>query len=156
VFRASDRQDSNRIIATDCRQPTAVTSPINGVIVRTPEIWTVHQLAHFLAQTTHLRLYPARHLAATTGLRRGELAGLRWGDWQRSSHRLSIARSRQSVQGKTVEVPTKTAAGRRCVDLDPDTEQVRERWRRQQCHDGPTRRLRRRDLHQHPWYARAP
>jgi hypothetical protein len=71
VFRASDRQDSNRIIATDCRQPTAVTSPINGVIVRTPEIWTVHQLAHFLAQTTHLRLYPARHLAATTGLRRG-------------------------------------------------------------------------------------
>jgi integrase len=75
-----------------------------------PEIWTAEQLATFLAQTAHLRLFPALHVAATTGMRQGELAGLRWRDWQHSSHRLSIARSRQSVQGRTVEVPTKTAA----------------------------------------------
>jgi integrase len=47
-----------------------------------PECWTAPQLAQFLASTRHLRLYPALHLAATTGMRRGELAGLRWGDWQ--------------------------------------------------------------------------
>jgi integrase len=116
-------------VALDTRPPRATTRSR-----RTPEIWSAEQLAHFLARSTHLRLYPALHLAATTGLRRGELAGLRWGDWRRSSHRLSIARSRQSVQGKTVEVPTKTAASRRCIDLDPDTEQVLERWR--QSHDG--------------------
>ena len=30
-----------------------------------------------------------------------------------------IARSRQSIAGRTTEVPTKTAASRRCIDLDP-------------------------------------
>jgi integrase len=118
-------------VAVDATPPRATTRAR-----RSPEFWTAAQLAHFLARTAHLRLYPALHLAATTGLRRGEHAGLRWGDWQRSTHRLSIARSRQSVQGRTVEVPTKTAASRRCIDLDPDTEHVLERWRRQQSRDG--------------------
>lgn len=97
-----------------------------------PEIWTSEQLAHFLDATTHLRLHPALHLAATTGKRRGELAGLRWADWQPATHRLSIARSRQSVGGRAVEIPTKTAASRRCIDLDPATEQILNVWRQRQ------------------------
>jgi integrase len=97
-----------------------------------PEIWTSEQLAHFLDATTHLRLHPALHLAATTGMRRGELAGLRWADWQPATHRLSIARSRQSVGGRAVEIPTKTAASRRCIDLDPATEQILNVWRQRQ------------------------
>ncbi|MEO6494034.1 MAG: hypothetical protein ABIP99_14490, partial [Ilumatobacteraceae bacterium] len=48
-----------------------------------PETWTASQLGRYLASAAHLRLYPALHLAAFTGMRRGELAGLRWGDWQR-------------------------------------------------------------------------
>ena len=99
-----------------------------------PEIWTSEQLVHFLDATTHLRLHPALHLAATTGMRRGELAGLRWADWQPATHRLSIARSRQSVGGRAVEIPTKTAASRRCIDLDPNTEHILHVWRqRQRC-----------------------
>jgi len=47
---------------------------------RGPETWTAIQLPAFLNSAQHLRLYPALHLAATTGMRRGELAGLRWGD----------------------------------------------------------------------------
>ena len=70
-----------------------------------PECWTADQLATFLDTTRHLRLYPALHLASTTGMRRGELAGLRWGDWHRSTQRLSIARSRQVVAGRSTEVP---------------------------------------------------
>ena len=69
-------------------------------------------------------------------MRRGEIAGLRWGDWHLDTHRLSIARSRQSIQGGTVEVPTKTAASRRSIDLDANTEQVLDRWRRRQQRDG--------------------
>ena len=65
-------------------------------------------------------------------MRRGEIVGLRWGDWHVDTHRLSIARSRQSIQGGTVEVPTKTAASRRAIDLDANTEQVLARWRRRQ------------------------
>ncbi len=55
-----------------------------------PETWTAGQLSQFLASAAHLRLYPALHVAATTGMRRGELAGLRWGDWQHDTRRISI------------------------------------------------------------------
>ena len=89
-----------------------------------PECWTAQQLSQFLAATRHLRLHPALHLAAFTGMRRGEVAGLRWGDWHTSTHRLSIARSRQVVAGRSVEVAVKTRTSRRCIDLDADTERV--------------------------------
>ncbi|MFN0089014.1 MAG: hypothetical protein ACKVWR_01910 [Acidimicrobiales bacterium] len=69
-------------------------------------------------------------------MRRGELAGLRWGDWQPATHRISVARSRQVVGGRSVEVPVKTRTSRRSIDLDPTTEQVLERWRRTQRNDG--------------------
>ena len=65
-------------------------------------------------------------------MRRGELAGLRWGDWHESTHRLSIARSRQVVAGRSVEVAVKTRTSRRCIDLDADTEGVLRAWRRRQ------------------------
>ena len=128
---AVDRHLVDHNVAADARPPRISTRSRPS-----PEIWTAHQLASFLAHTAHLRLYPAIHLAATTGMRRGEIAGLRWGDWHLDTHRLSIARSRQSIQGGTVEVPTKTAASRRSIDLDANTEQVLDRWRRRQGREG--------------------
>lgn len=101
-----------------------------------PECWTADQLSQFLGATSHLRLYPALHLAASTGMRRGEIAGLRWGDWHRATHRLPIARSRQVVGGRSTEVPVKRRSSRRCIDLDADTEAVLTRWRRRQRRDG--------------------
>lgn len=103
---------------------------------RGPETWTAAQLRAFLDSARHLRFYPALHLAATTGMRRGELAGLRWGDWDHAGHRLSVARSRQSVAGRSVEVAVKTRTSRRCVDLDPTTEAVLATWRADQERDG--------------------
>lgn len=101
-----------------------------------PETWTAGQLRQYLASAAHLRLYPALHVAATTGMRRGELAGLRWGDWQHDTNRISIARSRQVVGGQSVEVPVKTRTSRRCIDLDPTTETILGRWRQRQRRDG--------------------
>ncbi len=68
--------------------------------------------------------------------RRDQLAGLRWGDWRKGTHRLSIARSRQVVAGRSVEVAVKTHTSRRCIDLDADTERVLRAWRRRQQRDG--------------------
>ncbi len=101
-----------------------------------PECWTASQLNEFLAATRHLRLYPALHVAAFTGMRRGELAGLRWGDWHRATHSLSIARSRQVVAGRSIEVPVKTRTSRRCIDIDAETERVLRSWRSRQRRDG--------------------
>lgn len=118
-------------VALDADSPRPVVRSKQG-----PESWTIDQLRSFLAATCHLRLYPALHLAATTGMRRGELAGLRWGDWNRATHSISIARSRQSVGGQSLEVACKTKTSRRCVDLDHGTENVLATWRRRQHRDG--------------------
>ena len=77
-----------------------------------PHCWTAHQLSRFLDATEHLRLHPA-FVAATTGMRRGELVGLRWSDWNRTTHTLSIARARKSIGGRSVESPVKTRSSRR-------------------------------------------
>ena len=75
-------------VALDATAPRPTARAKQG-----PEAWTIDQLRAFLTATQHLRLYPALHLAATTGMRRGELAGLRWGDWNRSTHSISVARA---------------------------------------------------------------
>jgi integrase len=49
---------------------------------------------------------------------------------------LSVARSRQSVAGRSVEVAVKTRTSRRCVDLDAATEAVLAAWLSRQEHDG--------------------
>jgi integrase len=69
-------------------------------------------------------------------MRRGELAGLRWSDWNHATHTLSIARARKSIGGRSVETPVKTRSSRRSIDLDPATETTLARWRRQQKADG--------------------
>jgi len=118
-------------VALDATAPRPTARAKQG-----PEAWTIDQLRHFLTATQHLRLYPALHLAATTGMRRGELAGLRWSDWKRTTHSISVARARQSVGGQTVEVACKTKNSRRCIDLDPHTETILGHWKRRQQRDG--------------------
>lgn len=76
------------------------------------------------------RLYPALHLAAHTGMRRGEVAGLKWSDLNLGTRRLSISRTVQSVAGTPTEFGAKTRTSRRCVDLDETTVSVLNHWRR--------------------------
>ena len=99
-------------------------------------MWNPAQLAEFLETTKHHRLHLTLHLAAFTGMRRGEVAGLRWADWNETTHRLSINRSRQVVAGRSTEFAPKTRTSRRCIDLDPATEQHLRIWRTRQQDDG--------------------
>lgn len=101
-----------------------------------PAIWTAAQLATYLNRVRHLRLFPALHLVAHTGLRRGEVAGLNWGDLDTRAAALSITRSRQVTGGRTVEAPVKTRTSRRRIDLDPGTIKVLARWRSRLTEEG--------------------
>ena len=69
-------------------------------------------------------------------MRRGEIVGLRWGDWNTDLHRLSISRTRQALAGRSTEFATKTRTSRRCIDLDPTTETILHGWRSRQDADG--------------------
>jgi integrase len=81
-------------------------------------IWTPQELATFLVHAATDRLGPAYHLVAFTGLRRGELCGLRWQDVDLDSGTLAVTQQHVEV-GRQIHVGApKTRAGVRVVALD--------------------------------------
>lgn len=98
--------------------------------------WNAEELRSFLAAARHHRLYTALHLAAHTGMRRGEIVGLKWSDLDRATSRVSISRTLQNVGGRPVEFGVKTRTSRRTVDLDHHTMRQLERWRRRLRREG--------------------
>jgi integrase len=78
------------------------------------------------------RLYALWLLVTTTGMRRAELAGLRWGDIDFTRARLTPRLPRVAVNYQVHKSDTKTPSGRRSLALDPATlEALREHRRRQ-------------------------
>src|SRR5207247_2610161 len=82
----------------------------------------------FLASMRSHRLRPAFHLASHTGMRRGEILGLRWGDIDSDAGRLSVRQALISVAYEVHISDVKTSAGRRTIDLDPGTVAILEQW----------------------------
>ncbi|WP_310962416.1 tyrosine-type recombinase/integrase [Nocardioides terrisoli] len=92
-----------------------------------PTIWTPEQLGQFVRHVESDRFYALWLLVATTGLRRGELAGLLRHDVDLHLRRVSPSTPRVVVAGRAVESQPKTASGVRNLALDPDTcEALRE------------------------------
>jgi integrase len=83
--------------------------------------WTADQLRWFLADVRGDRLYAAWRLAALTGMRRGEVLGLRWADLDLDAGWLSVRKTLVVVDNHPQVSEPKTARGRRRVALDPDT-----------------------------------
>ena len=70
------------------------------------------------------RLFPLWRLAATTGMRRGELAGLTWRWLDLDAARLSVEQQLVPTRGGCTFGPPKTAGSRRTVALDAETVDV--------------------------------
>lgn len=90
--------------------------------------WDADQLRVFLAGMRDHRLYPAYHLSSHTGMRRGEILGLRWCDVDLDAHRLSVRQALVSIAYEVEVSGVKTSAGRRTIDLDAGTVAVMRRW----------------------------
>ena len=86
--------------------------------------WSADELAAFLEHVSGDRLFAAYVLLATTGMRRGEVFGLRWRDVDLSARRASITQTVTTVNDKLVLGPTKTNRSRRTISLDPTTVDV--------------------------------
>ena len=71
------------------------SSSRNGRSIST---WTGDQLRCFLDTMADHELYPLHLLAATTGMRRGEIASLRWHNGDLKAARLTISQQTVSVQ----------------------------------------------------------
>lgn len=93
--------------------------------------WEPAELAQFLDLVQGHRLEAAFHLAAMTGMRRGEILGLRWKDLDFDTARLSVRQALVSVAYEVIVSSPKNHQAR-VVDLDPRTiDQLRAHRQRQ-------------------------
>jgi integrase len=83
--------------------------------------WSASELRSFLHGVRDHRLYAAFLLAATTGMRRGEVLGVRWRDIDFAGRRLAIRQTGLSINYAVSFGTPKTARGRRSIALDTAT-----------------------------------
>lgn len=87
-------------------------------------VWTSEQVAQFLSASRNDRLYPAYHLVVMSGMRRGEVCGLRWSDVDLDRGLLRISQAVVQLGGPLHLGPPKTRAGVRSIALDDLTVEV--------------------------------
>jgi integrase len=107
-------------------------------------VYTPELVRLFLAAAENDRLRALWHLVIATGLRRAELAGLRWRDLHLSASppTLTVRVARTTAGDSVIESDPKTRAGRRSLVLDSGTVEVlldhRERMKAEaSVRDGP-------------------
>jgi integrase len=98
-------------------------SPPKTSATRAPEatVWTPEQLRAFLDQTSGHQLGALIRLAAMTGMRRGEICGLRWCDVDLDAATVTVQQTITTIEHRVVAGDVKSAASRRMIDLDAAT-----------------------------------
>jgi integrase len=84
------------------------------------KILTPEQITDVLTKLEHHRLLPVVSLALATGMRRGELLGLQWGDVELDAGTLRVERSLEETKAGLRFKSPKTRRGRRNISLPPD------------------------------------
>lgn len=102
----------NTITANPC---ALVSKP--KVLKKSMKFWTAEQLSHFLEQAKKDRLYGLYVLAITSGLRLGELFGLKWTDLNIDNRTLAIQRTVHDLNGHNRVGEPKTSKGKRNIIL---------------------------------------
>lgn len=89
---------------------------------RPPAVWTPDEVNRFLTAARDDRFFALYLLAATTGMRRAELCGLRWPAVDLNRGALSVTTTRVVVRGHAQDSDdTKSERGQRLLSLDPVT-----------------------------------
>jgi integrase len=80
-------------------------------------VWEPDDVRTFLQRSAQHRLGPLFEVAVLTGLRRGELCGLRWSDVDLVNRKIVVRHNRVTVDGKITEQTTKTKSGLRTIPM---------------------------------------
>jgi integrase len=105
------------------RQGLLIGHPLAGVELPRvdrvePSIWTLDEARAFLRAIRRDEFEALWRLALVTGMRRGELLGLAWGDVDLDGWQIRVRTTRITVGATTLEGPPKSRAGRRALHLD--------------------------------------
>lgn len=100
------------------RNPAA-NVPLPRQVKAELQVWSKAQIAQFLPVAAADRLYAAWALALLCGLRRGELAGLRWQDVDLEAGTVRISSQRTTTTEWAVVTKEPKGTSRRTVDVGP-------------------------------------
>jgi integrase len=102
--------------------------------LNTPEqkAWTTEELQQFTNSTSTHRWCAAWALMATTGVRRGEVLGLRWADVDMENSKITIRSTRIRFGKQTIASTPKTKTGNRTITIGPLVMASVREWRRTQ------------------------
>lgn len=126
LHQAMERAVRERLIVKNATDGTTVPKPNYAP----KQILTEEQLEKFLEVVRQDPVWSDFfYTELTTGLRRGEICGLKWQDFEETTGRLHIRRAVTNRKGGGVKVgETKTEKGSRVIQLPPSTaELLRER-----------------------------
>lgn len=107
------------------RNPVALVSApsVKRPEIDPPEVSSVRTMLEQARQDGHI-LYPAMHLIAYTGMRRGEGMGLRWQNVNLEEGTIRVEISRVQSRVGIIQESPKTDSGRRTINLDAGTVEV--------------------------------
>ena len=91
---------------------------------------TQEQLAILLREAKSSGVYEMYYIELATGLRRGELLGLKWEDVDLENAVIRIRRQVSRINGEVVEAPLKTKNAYRTIAIGPDAVAVLEQQKR--------------------------
>lgn len=108
------------------RSPAKSATPPSAKSAKAAEMvwWRPSELRAFLQFAAAHELAPMFRLAGATGMRRGELVGLRWGDVNLEGERINVRRQITSTDYIVRQDEPKSERGLRVVTLDPGTVEV--------------------------------
>ena len=106
-----------RIIATDPTEGCALPKLEHREMKTLP----VEQLTSFLREAKDSGIFEMYYVELATGLRRGELLGLKWEDIDLDRGNLRVKRQITRIDGEIVEAPLKTKNAYRTLPLAEDT-----------------------------------
>ena len=94
------------------------------VVQQEPDVWNEEQVEVFIEGIVGNEWEAIWKLAAVTGMRRGELAGLRWQHVDLERRVVRVVRTRTVGDEGPVEGEPKTKAGRRPMLIDPEAAEL--------------------------------
>lgn len=126
----------HRALADGVRWNVLPANPASSVRVPKGEhkemsVWTSEEARRFLDSLEHDRLRALWELALHTGMRRGELAGLRWSDVDLEKATLTISQQRTTAGSETVTMAPKARSQRQLLLADPTVSSLRDHLDRQ-------------------------
>ena len=114
-----------RLITTDPTEGCALPKLEHKEMKTLP----VEQLASFLREAKDSGVFEMYYVELATGLRRGELLGLKWEDIDLEHGSLRVKRQIARIDGEIVEAPLKTKNAYRTLPLAEDTVAVLQQQR---------------------------